>query len=215
MQRFRMRKPETIPLLFIIAATLLLVSLGIWQLERLSWKNNLIAGMQAAQAQDILGNLPAGVDAARFVYRRADLTGSYLPEKGLRFIGHQSMGYVWEVPFKLEDSDVTVLVQLPWLPAGREPELDKQMHTVRGVLRLPREKRLFSPDNHPDSNVWFTEDLPQIERAINMSVAPLVLDTSGKPSFRNDHLGYAITWFSLAVIGLVMFMFYYRVPDAS
>jgi surfeit locus 1 family protein len=39
--------------------------------------------------------------------------------------------------------------------------------------------------------------------------------SDGKISLRNDHLNYAITWFSLALIGLVMFAIYHRQPKAN
>ena len=211
MQPFALRKPELVPLLFIIAATVFLCGVGIWQLERLHWKNTLIQKMEAAQEQPAVGNLPAdAAETAALEYRNAVLTGIYMEDKRLRFVGRQTGGYVWMVPLKLEDSDMVVLVALPWLPSGKEPQLEKGLQTVRGILRPPSPKRLFSPANHEDLNVWFTEDLPVIERNIGVAVVPLILDTYGKPNLRNDHLGYAITWFSLAIIGLVMFGLYYR-----
>ena len=50
----KFRRPQFIPLAFIIGTTLLLVSLGLWQAQRLVWKNNLIARIETAQAEPAL-----------------------------------------------------------------------------------------------------------------------------------------------------------------
>lgn len=212
MKTLRFRKPELIPLLFIIAATFFLSGLGVWQLERLQWKNHLIARMEAAQNQPAVSNPP---NMAGMEFRSAVLTGTWMAGKRLRFVGHDVGGYVWLVPLKLEDSDAVVMVALPWLPSPEEPNLARGVQTIKGILRPSRPARLFSPKNRPDINVWFTEDIPQLDAATGLRAAPLILDTYNKPTFRNDHLGYAITWFSLAIIGLVMFGIYYREPRAK
>lgn len=214
MDHSRYRKPERIPLLFIIAATALLVTLGVWQLERLAWKKALIAQVESAEAQPALGTLPeSDAEIAALDYRNAVLTGRFIAEKRLRFIGRESRGYVWYVPFKLEDSDRVVLASLDWLPADMEPQLAAGVQQLKGTLRAPRAKRLFSPGNHPEKNLWFTEDMAELAQATGQRLAPIVLDTTGKPVLRNDHLGYAVTWFLLALIGIFMFILYHRRPE--
>ncbi len=82
------------------------------------------------------------------------------------------------------------------------------------------------PDNQPEHNLWFYEDLPAIEQNTGLTLLPLVVEMTGAHKanvypipndsatvLRNDHLEYAITWFSVMLIGLIMFAFYHRLPD--
>jgi surfeit locus 1 family protein len=94
--------------------------------------------------------------------------------------------------------------------------------TIEGVLRDPRQQRYFMPDNQYDKRVWMYEDLATLEKELSKPVLPLVIEettackdcsmirSDGRVRLRNDHLGYAITWFSLTFIGLVMFAIYHR-----
>ncbi len=203
----KLRKPEPIPLIFIICATALCMALGMWQIERLKWKNALFDQVAFAQAQAVTNDLLAGPELA---WRKALITGRFMPEKGLRFIGRASSGYVWQVPFMPHGEKEAVMVVVGWAAADEKPEVDARVQTISGTLRPPHAKRLFSPANQPEKNLWFTEEVEVMEKATGLQLAPLVLDTNGVPRLRNDHLGYAITWFLLAAIGVGMFVLYYR-----
>src|SRR5258706_16463501 len=78
------RKPETIPLLFIIGAVALLGSLGFWQLERLEWKNGLIAASEAAQNLPVLTHLPK--DITGLTYRNVRFSGGFHHKKALHMM---------------------------------------------------------------------------------------------------------------------------------
>lgn len=214
MPRYRMKKPALVPLLFIITATLLLTGLGLWQLERLHRKEALIARIEAAQAESVVTALPDNPAAsAALEYRHALLSGRLMTGKGLRFIGRKSSGYVWLVPMELTQGGA-VLVSFGWLPEGEEPQTQAQasIEIMQGILRPLRQRRMFSPDNQPARNLWFTEDLAPMQEATGLTLLPLVLEADALPTLRNDHLGYALTWFALALAGIVMFLIYHREP---
>jgi len=96
--------------------------------------------------------------------------------------------------------------------------------TVRlsGMLRLPSEKKpnWFVPDNRPDRDDWFWIDLRAMGAADGLAdVAPFYLEADATPNpggwpkggvtplaLPNDHLQYAITWFSLAVVAIVIYL---------
>lgn len=219
----RLRKPETIPLLFIIAATILLTSLGIWQVQRLQWKQEQIAHIETAQAEPALGSLPHDTDGLE--YRNVMLTGKFLHDKSLHMVGHiqdEGAGFFIVTPFVLEDDGRIILINRGFSPKDMESKPQGTV-TVKGVIRPLRTKRFFSPENKPD--LWFYEDIPAMEQATGLKLLPLMVEAvgkrekdvypvphDGKITLRNDHLNYAITWFSLALIGIVMFIAYHRIP---
>lgn len=221
------RKPTLLPLLFIIAATLMLAGMGAWQVERLRWKESLITDISAAQDKPMLHALPE--QATDALYRKAMLHGTFLHEKSFYLIAPPragQAGYFVTTPLKLVGGG-TVLVNRGWTPRGQESK-PQGVQMVTGVIRPLREKRYFSPANDEQKNLWFFEDIPAMQRLSGETLAPVALETvgkyqanvypipgDGKISLRNDHLGYAITWFALAVIGLVMFAIYHRNPSTS
>ena len=88
--------------------------------------------------------------------------------------------------------------------------------TVTGNLHWPQEIDSFTPEPDLEANIWFARDLPAMAETLNSEpllivarttslpdgpVMPLPVDTAGIP---NDHLQYAITWFSLALIWVAM-----------
>ena len=107
-------------------------------------------------------------------------------------------------------------------PAG---QLAGTVH-ISGLLRLPPEAKpnWFLPDNRPDLNYWFWIDLPAMSAADKLDrVAPFYIDADGTPNpggwpkggvtrltLPNNHLQYAITWFSLAAALTVIYVLYHR-----
>ena len=100
--------------------------------------------------------------------------------------------------------------------------------TVLGNLHWPDEVDGYTPEPDLEAGIWFARDVeamaahlgtrPILVVARNVShsdalATPMGLDSSGIP---NDHLEYAITWFSLAVIWAAMtvyFLWRQRRPD--
>ena len=217
------RKPELIPLLFMICAVTLLSALGVWQLQRLQWKNGEIEKIEAAQEMPALGTLPENLGGLE--YRRVSLTGTYLNDKAMQRVGHPQdagAGFYIVTPFELEDDGRVILVNRGFSPVGKESK-PEGLQTLVGIIRPTRQKRYFSPDNQVDKNLWFYEDVGAMSQASGVTLTPLVVEAvgtvekdvyptphDGKVSLRNDHMNYAITWFSLAAIGVGMFGFYQR-----
>jgi surfeit locus 1 family protein len=231
----RFRRIQLIPALFIMTATALLIGLGIWQLQRLEWKNTMVARTAEAQALPVLGDLPdlpdqQAIDAMAF--RNVKLTGKFLHDKSLHLVGRSKNagsenGFFIVTPFILDDDGRTILVNRGFSPAGKEAK-PEGTQVISGVIRPARVKRYFSPENHPDKNVWFYEDIPAMSLALGIQLTPVIVEVvgayqkdvypiphNGQVQMRNDHLQYAITWFSLAIIGLIMFIIYHREPSAD
>lgn len=231
----KMRRPELIPSLFFIAAFTVCCALGIWQMQRLAWKEAIIADTEAKKQMPALANLPQ--DISGLEYRNAILTGKLLNDEAMFMIGRQmgmESGYYVVTPLVLEDDGRIILVNRGFAtpdkhehPGGAvtisnisKPE---GITTVSGLLRPLREKRYFSPKNDPVRNIWSYEDIKAVGEKLGQEPLPLVLEVVGEHEkgispmpndgqviFRNDHLGYAVTWFGLALVSVVMFIAYYK-----
>jgi len=217
------RRPELIPTLFFISAFATMCVLGVWQLERLAWKENILAEIDKTRDMPALGTLPQDING--LTYRKVALTGKFLYDHTIHMIGRQegmSLGFHMVTPLALEDDGRVILVDRGFSPVGQESKPQGPV-TVVGILRPLREKRYFAPENMPEKNIWSYEDMDKIEAMIGQKPLPLVVEATGTPQkdvfpipnegkiiFRNDHLGYAVTWFGLAAVSLVMFGAYYR-----
>ena len=102
------------------------------------------------------------------------------------------------------------------------PPLPDGPVTITGNLQWPQETDSFTPAPDIDGNIWFARDVTAmsqllqsepvlvVARALSYDaapVSPLPVDTSRIP---NDHLQYAITWFSLAAIWAAMSLYFLR-----
>lgn len=203
----------------------ILVSLGVWQLERLQWKLGLLAAIDAAEASSALP-LPAG--PAEFQKGYAE--GTLRPTSGL--YGSE----VRDLPsgpvigaYLIEPLDrpgqPTLLVNRGWVPTdGAVPPTPGGAARVEGYVRLPEPAGLFSAKDDPARRRFFSLDPGVIGPALGVSdPAPFTLVALGTPSPGvfpapatalprppNDHLNYAITWFSLAVIAAVISVLQFR-----
>jgi surfeit locus 1 family protein len=220
--RFRFRPWLTLAVLLSVAV---LLSLGTWQLQRLRWKQELIATAESQLAQTPAGLPPrtgdlAGADYRRFVVRGRYLHGAALAF-GLRASGNEP-GAQLITPFRLTDGR-TILVDRGWLPerllppavpAGLQPEGERELEGV-ARWRAASTRTWLTPADQPDRRRWFAWDIPAMAAATGEALVPLVLvlDRSDGPEglpraapvraeFTNNHLGYAVTWYGLAA-GLV------------
>ncbi len=225
--RFR---PTLWPTLFTVPAMLAMIGLCAWQVQRLYWKEALIAERESRVATEIA--LPApGADLAQAEFHRVRLEGGFLHDKEL-FLGARSRngnpGYQILTPFALADGQL-VLVNRGWVPVERKPPEGRAegqiagATVVEGVLRLPHERAFMQPDNEPEHNMWFYVDLPAMAAASGTGIrADLYVDAGpaenpgGLPiggqtriEMPNDHLQYAITWGLLAIALGVIYVVYH------
>jgi surfeit locus 1 family protein len=227
-------RPTFWPTVFSIPAFLVLVGLGTWQVERLHWKERLIAERHAGVTAPPVA-LPRDRDEARDLeFRRVRLGGQFLHEKELYLAATNDKGTVGKhvlTPLRLDDGRV-VLVNRGFVPDERkdparraEGQLGGTVE-VEGLLRLAPETKphWFVPDNRPDRNFWFYVDLPAMARAAELdAVLPFYVDAGDAPNpggwpkggttrieLPNDHRQYAMTWYALAIALAVIYFLYHR-----
>ena len=227
-------RPLLWPTLFTVPVALLCLALGSWQIQRLHWKEGLIAQRQAAVAAPPVP-APRTLDEAKGMeFHHVTDEGVFLHDKEI-FLGATSeggrQGYQVLTPLR-EAGGRIVFVNRGFIPAElKDPakraagQLAGTVH-VQGLLRLPPpgKPNWFLPDNRPDLNYWFWVDLPAMSAADKLdNVAGFYIDADASPnpggwpkggvtrlSLPNDHLQYAITWFSLAVALMVIYFLYHR-----
>ncbi|PWK60694.1 SURF1 family protein [Roseicyclus mahoneyensis] len=207
-------------LVFGAVGVAILVSLGIWQMQRLAWKEAVLADIEAriAAAPVAMPDAP-DPEAERYLPVRA--TG-VIGEATVRIlVSQRRIGAGYRLISALETAEGRrVLVDRGVLPVAEAlPPVPEGAVTVTGNLHWPVERDGFTPENDLAENIWFardvaaladhlgTEPLLLIAREISPSepsVTPLPVTIENIP---NDHLNYAITWFLLALVWLGMTLF--------
>lgn len=204
-------------LVFGLGGASILVGLGIWQVQRLAWKQELLARIEAEIAAPPVPLAEALAPEFRR-YAPVELTGQFGEEHIRMLASRKSIGPVYRIirPFTVEGQGA-VLVDTGWQPQSADVEGAPRVRlTLLGNLDTPIEADGFTPGPDAASNIWFARDVPAMAEAlgtdpvlvvlrdapeIDLGVTPWPVDSAGIP---NDHLQYAITWFSLAAIWVVM-----------
>jgi surfeit locus 1 family protein len=219
------------------AALAVLIGLGVWQLQRLQWKEGLIAEIEArVKAEPVsLKEAVARADGGEDVsYLRVRLEGKFdnARERHLFAVSEGTPGWHVITPLATPDGE-TVLVDRGFVPdalkdpaARRQGEISDAV-TVTALARPPEAQGLFVPDNEIEQNRWFWRDLKAMTKSMfgdgAKDVAPFFLEAEksdvpgGWPlggqtrlDLPNNHLQYAITWFLLALCLVVIYVIYVR-----
>lgn len=192
----------------------ILLSLGIWQVQRLAWKQDLLAEIEA-QISTAPVALPASPTPERDRYLPVTVTGTIAEGPHARMLAsRRQVGAVHRHIVPVETADGRrILVDLGWTEAEADlPELPAGPLSLTGNLDWPREVDGFTPAPDLDAHLWYARDVAAMSEAYGtrpillvlremprteLGVTPWPVDTGGIP---NDHLQYAVTWFSLAAI---------------
>ncbi|MCW0045265.1 SURF1 family protein [Brevundimonas sp. BT-123] len=205
-----------------------LLALGGWQVQRLAWKTNLIAQVDArvhAAAVPAPGPTQwAGVTRDKDQYRRVTVRGRFLHDKEtlVQAVTDAGGGF-WVMTPLVDDRGFTVLINRGFVPSGRrDPAVraDGQVEgpqTVTGLLRINEPRGGFLRANDPAGDRWRSRDVGAIAARRGLTtVAPYFIDADASPNpggwprggltvvrFANSHLVYALTWFGMALLTLV------------
>lgn len=197
--------------------------LGVWQLQRLAWKRELIATVEArVHAQPGPPPRPQAwrtVSAGRDAYRRVRIRGVFDNDREtlVQAVTAAGPGFWVMTPLHADDGSV-VLIDRGFVPQAlksqsmRHAGLVGGPTTVTGLLRISEPHGGFLRANQPAAERWYSRDVGQIAAARGLSpVAPYFIDADATPNpggwprggltvvrFPNSHLAYALTWFGLA-----------------
>lgn len=233
------RRRLLLPAIVVAAAFAVLVALGLWQLERKAWKENLIATLaerMAAKPSPLPArvewpNLTPAADEFRRVRLRAQFAAArearvYSGGAGLRD-DVKAPGYFTFAPARLGDGAIVVVnrghVDNPNPDPSLKPiAVPETAVDIVGVLRWPERPGWFVTSYSERQDLWFARaHRAMAQRYAWGEVAPFYVEMEspappgGVPrpgrltvKLRNDHLGYALTWFGLAAALLAVFGFW-------
>ena len=212
---------------FTVLGLAILVWLGFWQLERLEGKRALLAKIDANMAAPPVA-LPETLIPEDWEYRRVCVAGEFLHGSELYLFSTSTAGeggYHVYTPLVREDA-VAVFINRGWVPNNRKNQASRAegqapgVQTVCGVFRTEGRKARFTPENDAAANIWYYRNSEQMARAAGLATpGPVFIDADAtanpgglpvggqtKINIPNNHLGYAITWFGLALTLLGVFI---------
>ncbi|MBB3949674.1 SURF1 family protein [Aureimonas jatrophae] len=206
-----------------------LCSLGAWQVERLAWKNALVAQIHERQRWPSVPveELASGnIEGSQLDYRSVSASGVFHHEDERAFLSTFRGAAGWNIYTPLELADGRfVFVNRGFVPYDRKDPATRAAGQIVGTTDVVGVARPFAtekpgsfvPDNDPRTNVYFWRHLPDLLVGLDLGDSarfiPFVIDAGpgaapgGYPvggttivEIPNNHLQYAITWFGLAAV---------------
>ncbi|WP_411033142.1 SURF1 family protein [Shinella sp. BYT-45] len=222
------------------AALAVLVSLGTWQVQRLHWKEQLLADMaerRAAAPVPLAGIEAMAARGEDIEYRPVTVTGTFANDRERHFFAtwHGRTGYHVYTPLELADGRF-LFVNRGFVPfEAKEPEMRKQgqltgEQAVTGLARarLAEKPSAIVPDNDPSRNIFYWKDLNTMASSTGIPadrLVPFFVDAGDAPNPKglpiggvtqfdlpNNHLQYAVTWYglALALTGVALYALFRR-----
>ncbi|WP_375694083.1 SURF1 family protein [Bartonella sp. AD24XZML] len=179
---------------------LLFSALGIWQVQRLNWKTNLITSTnQRIHLPPIKAppkNQWSDVTFEKYEYQPVIITGKFLTDKNILVTAaaQNTTGYWVLTPLKTADNTL-IFINRGFIPmdernnfqnseqshtnasSQQNSTTDTEQTTIIGLLRMSEKNGFFPRKNNPDKNLWYTRDLPAMAQKLGLStVAPYFID---------------------------------------
>ena len=203
---------------FIIFFILVFVALGSWQIVRLNWKNNLIL-----EIENSLKNPPVELTNSNLEnYLKIKTSGSIDLEKQIYLYNLNDTGTPgFEVINPILINDTNYLINRGWIPFEKKNSQEINVfdeNDIIGTLKLQGRKNIFKPDNDLEENYWFSLNREDILKFTGKEFSKYIIYLNGnyqvpKPkkitaNISNNHQKYAITWFSLAISILLLYLYF-------
>ncbi len=215
---------RAVPAALLLVCAIGFVALGIWQVERRAWKHALIDAVETrSTAAPVAAPAPGvAVSADADAYRRVRVTGRFLHDRETLVRAVSDLGSGYWVVTPLDTGRFTVLVNRGFVLPDRREAVRRAAGnaagqvTVTGLLRVTEPGGGFLRSNDPAADNWYSRDVAAIAAARGISnAAPYFIDADTAPNsggwprggltvlrFSDNHLGYALTWFALALLSL-------------
>lgn len=215
-----MSKRMIAPLLIGLVGAGILIWLGSWQLQRLTWKQEVLARIEG-MIHSAPASLPTEfVKGPRLEWQFAPvkISGRFTGEELHVLASTREAGAIYRIITAFETTDGRrILVDRGYVGTTRKdahrPAVDA---VIIGNIHYPDEVDSFTPEVDQKGKIWFARDVAAMSEVLKTEellvvlretseadspVVPLPLVTAGIP---NNHLNYAITWFLFAVVWLGM-----------
>ena len=203
---------------FIIFFILVFIALGSWQIIRLNWKNNLIL-----EIENSLKNPPLELTQSnKENYLRIKTSGLIDFDKQIYLYNLNESGVPgFEVINPILIDNENFLINRGWIPFEKKDTkvinlFDEK--NIIGTLKLQGRKNIFKPDNDIEENYWFSLNREDILKFTGKEFSEYLIYLDGNYQFpkpkkittniSNNHKKYAITWFSLAISILLLYLYF-------
>jgi surfeit locus 1 family protein len=211
----------------VLVALVILLVLGTWQVERLRWKEGLLADIaeRRAAAPIALSDVEAiRASGGDIEYRRVSVTGVFDHARERHFFAtfEGQTGFYVYTPMTVEDARV-LFVNRGFVPYEMKDPKTRQAGEVAGEqtvsgyarTRLSEKPSSIVPDNDIAKNIFYWKDLDAMATSDGIDAAkvlPFFVDADGSAAnpggwpkggvtqfdLPNSHLQYAFTWYGLA-----------------
>jgi surfeit locus 1 family protein len=192
--------------------------LGSWQIVRLNWKNNIISEIESS-----LKYPPIELNKSNLKnYLKIKTSGSVNFDKQIYLYNLNDKGVPgFEIinPILIENENY--LINRGWIPFEKKETQEINIideSKIIGTLKLQGRKNIFKPDNDIKKNYWFRLDRYDILKFTEKEFSEYLIYLGGnyelpKPkkitaNISNNHKKYAITWFSLAISILLLYLYF-------
>jgi len=203
---------------FIIFFIFVFIGLGTWQIIRLNWKNNLIL-----EIENSLKNPPVELaQSNKENFLKIKTSGSIDFDKQIYLYNLNESGTPgFEVINPIMIGDENFLINRGWIPFEKKGTQEINVFdqkNIIGTLKLQGRKNIFKPDNDLDENYWFSLNREDILKFTGKNFSKYIIYLDGNyqlprpkkitANISNNHQKYAITWFSLALSILLLYLYF-------
>ncbi len=201
-----------------LSGTAVLVGLGVWQMQRLVWKEAIIAGAEGMMAADPVA-LGSSLDPVADRYRSVVVNGTFTGEEAHVLTSSREAGPGFLViAAYVTDDGRRILIDRGFVPETEKASpRPARAQGVEGNLSWPDDVTSSTPPHDEGRGIWYGRDLPGIAALLQTEPVLIIARTdtgdgvTPQPvtavGFRNNHWQYAVTWFSLAGVWLGMTVF--------
>ena len=203
---------------FVIFFILVFILLGSWQIIRLNWKNNLIL-----EIENSLKNPPVELTKTNQEnYLKIKTSGRIDFDKQIYLYNLNDNGTPgFEVINPILVNNENYLINRGWIPFEKKNSKEINFfdeNNIIGTLKLQGKKNIFKPENDIKENYWFSLNREDITKFTGKEFSKYLIYLDGnyqspKPkkitaNISNNHKKYAITWFSLAISILLLYLYF-------
>ena len=203
---------------FVYFIILVLITLGSWQLYRLDWKLNLIS-----EINNSLKNDPVDLSKSnKKNYLRITTSGTVDFDKQIYLYNLNDSGKPgFEVINPILIGNENYLINRGWIPFDKKDKAEINIldtNAIIGTLKTQLKANTFKPDNDINENYWFTLNREDIFSYTGKNFSKYIIYLNGdykapKPkvitaNISNNHKKYAITWFSMAISILLIYLYF-------
>lgn len=206
---------------FVFFIITLFCALGTWQLVRLQWKNNLIYEIGEGLKSPAINYS----NKIQKNYQRVIAEGEYDFEKQIYLYSLNEkgeLGFDVITPFKTLELE-NILINRGWIKANQKNEIiinKVEGKKIQGLMFKNVKKNIFKPDNEIEKNIWFSINLEDVNKFTGKKFNEYIFYledekiSTPKPKkitidLPNNHLKYAITWYSIS-ISIFLYFLYFR-----